>query len=347
MKALEKLHKVLAKEVCDAFVIAEVGQAHDGSLGQAMSFIAACAARGADAVKFQTHYSAEESSSNDKFRVNVFPQDATRQEYWRRMEFTPAQWELLAAHAAKHNVVFLSSPFSQKAVSVLDDLDCAAWKIASGELRNLPMLEMIMETGKPILISTGMSSWAEIDAVHDFTTGRPRVLFQCTTEYPSKPQSLGLNNISIFRERYGDCVIGLSDHSGEVYPSIAAYSLGARVFEVHVTWSKEMFGPDTSASLDFVQFAALTKALSDLATAEANPVDKDQLRKEKAELVSLFGRGVYARENVEAGQTITLDKMIFLKPISNVLAWDYKALLGKKAKIDISAGTPMQWEHFE
>ena len=237
MSNYQLLTRVLKQETEEPFIIAEIGQAHDGSLGQALSFIQASAKAGANAVKFQTHFADEESSKYDEFRVPVFPQDQTRQDYWRRMEFSISDWQMLASKAKELGLVFLSSPFSNKAVETLIRCNVPAWKIASGELFNYPMLDKILETNEPLLISTGMSSWDEIDQVVRYTAGRQRVLFQCTTEYPSKPENIGLNNIPTFKIKYPDTVIGLSDHSGEIYPSMSAYMLGARVFEVHVAWS--------------------------------------------------------------------------------------------------------------
>ena len=193
-------HQVLAKTTEKPFVIAEVGQAHDGSLGQALSFIDAASEAGANAVKFQTHFADEESSKYDDFRVRVFPQDSSRKDYWKRMEFSEQEWGLLAKRSQERGLLFLSSAFSNKAVEVLQNCEIEAWKIASGELFNYPMLDKILDTQAPLLISTGMSGWSEIDEIYRYTKGRERVIFQCTTEYPSKPQSIGINNIQILCE---------------------------------------------------------------------------------------------------------------------------------------------------
>ena len=213
--------------------------------------------------------------------MNAFPQDANRYEYWKRMEFSEDQWQILAKKAKELGILFLSSPFSIRAAEILEACDVTAWKIASGELENLPMIERLLETEKPLLVSTGLASWDEIDLFHKLTSGRDRVLFQCTTQYPSQPETWGLNNIETMRTRYPDCVIGLSDHSGEIYPALAAHSMGAVMFEVHVAWSKEMFGPDSSSSLDMAQMRQLVEGLNALSIAKNNPVDKNLLRKKK------------------------------------------------------------------
>ena len=333
--------EVVSGNTTTPFVIAEIGQAHEGSLGQALSYIEAVAEAGVNAVKFQTHIADEESSKYDEFRVRVFPQDKTRYDYWKRMEFTPSEWRVLAKRAKECGLVFLSSPFSNRAVDVLLDCDMEAWKIASGELQNYPMLDKILATKQPLLISTGMSSWQEIDEVYECTKGVERVFFQCTTAYPSKPENIGLNNIALFQNRYKDCIVGLSDHSGDIYPSMSAYIMGARVFEVHVAWSKSMFGPDTKASLTISQLKSLVEYLDRQNLLISSPVEKDEIRKEKSGLVSLFGRGIYAREDIEPGQTIECSKLAYLKPAKGVEAKHYKSVIGSVAKNRIMAGEPV------
>src|SRR6478735_7224173 len=138
-------------------IVGEVAQAHDGSLGLAHAFIDAIAAAGADAVKFQTHIAAAESTPGEPFRVKFSKQDATRYDYWKRMEFTPEQWQGLRDHALEKGLVFLSSAFSLAAVDLLEVLGMPAWKVGSGEIGTLPMLEKMARTGKPVLLSNGLA----------------------------------------------------------------------------------------------------------------------------------------------------------------------------------------------
>src|SRR5215813_11074319 len=144
-------------------IVGEVAQAHDGSLGLAHAFIDAIAAAGADAVKFQTHIAAAESTPDEPWRVKFSPQDASRYEYWKRMEFTEEQWCGLKRHADEKGLLFLSSPFSLEAVDLLERVGVAAWKIASGEVGNAPMMDRIVGTKWPVLLSSGMSPLNELD----------------------------------------------------------------------------------------------------------------------------------------------------------------------------------------
>src|SRR5690242_6804505 len=164
-------------------IIAEVAQAHDGSLGMAHAFIDAAARAGADAVKFQTHIAAAESSPQEPWRVKFSYQDASRYDYWKRMEFTEAQWVGLEQHAREKGLVFLSSPFSMQAVELLARVGVPAWKVGAGEVSNLPMLERLAATGKPVILSSGMSPWEEMDRAVEAVRRNCAVL-QCTTSYP-------------------------------------------------------------------------------------------------------------------------------------------------------------------
>lgn len=343
----EFLQRLLAGETEKPFVVAEIGQAHDGSLGQALNYIIAAAEAGANAVKFQTHFADEESSVYDDFRVRVFPQDATRKQYWQRMEFSEAQWKLLAKTANDNGLVFLSSPFSVKAVEILSETNMPAWKIASGELLNYPMLDKILETQKPLLISSGMSSWEELERLYQYTSGRQRVFFQCTTEYPSAPDNIGLNNIEIFKRKFPDVIVGLSDHSGETYPSLSAYIMGARIFEVHIAWSKQMFGPDTAASLTLSQLKSLIRDLNLQHETITSPVDKDVMRKNKNDLVNLFSRGIYAVCDMEPGHVISETDIKYLKPAIGISASEYRSIIGSTIAEKVNSGEPIKYDNIE
>ena len=239
-------------------IIAEVSQAHDGSLGMAHAFIDAAAAAGADAVKFQTHIAHAESTPAEPWRASFSSQDATRLDYWRRMEFRPEQWQGLREHAARRGLLFLSSPFSLEAVELLERLGVAGWKIASGEINHFALLDATAATGRPVMLSTGMSPLAEVDAAVERVRshGVPLAVLQCTSLYPCPPELVGLNLIPEFRARYG-CAVGLSDHSATIYPGLAAAALGIEVLEVHITLSREMFGPDVVASVTTAELRQL------------------------------------------------------------------------------------------
>jgi len=150
---------MLFKRAGECLVIAEIAQAHDGSLGAAHAYIDAVARTGADAIKFQTHIAQAESLPTEPWRVRFSLQDASRYDYWRRMEFTEEQWVGLALHAQERGLTFLSSPFSFRAAALLAKIGVPAWKVGAGEITNIPFLEMLARTGKPVLLSSGFASW--------------------------------------------------------------------------------------------------------------------------------------------------------------------------------------------
>src|SRR6056297_2390453 len=173
------------------FIIAEVGQAHEGSLGIAHSYIDALANTGVHAVKFQTHIADAESSIYEPFRKKFSYEDEKRIDYWRRMEFTPKQWKELKEHCEEKNLEFISSPFSNAAVDLLEDLNVSRYKIGSGEVTNLLILEKIARTGKPIILSSGMSSFDELDRVFDFLPNLKMKSPYCSVQLPipQKPKN--------------------------------------------------------------------------------------------------------------------------------------------------------------
>ncbi len=330
------------------FVIAEIAQAHDGSLGTAHAYIDAVAQTGADAIKFQTHLAASESSPDESFRVNTFPQDSTRYDYWRRMEFTPEQWRGLARHAAEKSLVFLSTPFSHEAVNLLDSIGVPAWKIGSGEVSNVSLLKHVAETTKPVLLSTGMSGWSEIDNAVDTVRAYSDnlAIFQCTTAYPCPPEKIGLNAIKLIKDRY-EHPVGLSDHSGTVYPSLAAVTLGASLIEVHTVFSKECFGPDVSSSVTTKELGRLVEGVRMIETAIGAPVDKDAIAEELSELKVLFGRSIYLRQGLPKGHVIAASDLILRKPGSGITQDQMEAVLGKKLRRSCPENQQLKFEDLE
>lgn len=329
-------------------VIGEVGQGHDGSLGIAHAFIDAIAAAGADAVKFQTHIAASESTPAEPFRVKFTQQDPTRYDYWKRMEFTEDQWRGLAQHADERGLLFLSSPFSTEAAELLLRVGVPMWKIASGELTNTPLIDRILHTRLPVLLSTGMSSLVEIDAVvkrvkaHD----SPFAVLQCTTAYPCPPEKVGLNLIPFFRNRY-DCPVGLSDHSGTIYPGLAAAALGIDVLEVHVTFTREMFGPDVAASVTAAELRQLVQGVRYIETVRANPVDKDAVAREMAPLRSVFTKSVVARMNLKAGTLLREEQLAAKKPGGGIPASRLQEMIGRRLRRDVLADQQLREDDLE
>lgn len=331
------------------FIIGEIAQAHDGSLGMAHAYIDAVANAGADAVKFQTHIAEAESSPQEPWRVKFSLQDETRFDYWRRMEFTPQQWTALKMHAEDRGLVFLSSPFSMQATDLLDRLGMAAWKVASGEINNQAMLKRMAATCKPVLLSSGMSPMEELDqAVATVrSSNSPLAVMQCTSSYPTPPEKIGLNLLSEYRERYL-CPVGLSDHSGGIYAGLAAVTLGASLLEVHVTMSREMFGPDVIASVTTDELSQLVKGVRFIESAQQNPVDKNALAEEFGGLRAIFMKSLFLAQDLEAGAEIQECHLLAKKPGTGIPAERIGEVLGKRLLVRRGKGWMLcreDWEH--
>lgn len=314
------------------FIIAEIAQAHDGSLGILHSYIDALAAAGVNAVKFQTHIAEAESSNKEPFRVNFSYEDKTRYDYWARMGFTKLQWHEIKAHCDEAGVEFMSSPFSQAAVDLLEEVEIKRYKIGSGEVTNFLMLEKICNTGKPIILSSGMSNYEELDQAVQFIEARGNDLsiLQCTTAYPTPPERLGLNVIGELKKRYPEHTIGLSEHTAELYACIAGVALGAEILEFHAVWDRRMFGPDAKSSLTIDEITQLVDQVRKLETTLANPIDKTDNSQYKT-LKGIFEKSLAINKDLPAGHTITFDDLEAKKPArEGIAASEFRAVLGRK-----------------
>ncbi|MCG3670043.1 N-acetylneuraminate synthase family protein [Aliarcobacter butzleri] len=312
------------------FIIAEIGQAHEGSLGILHSYINALADTGVDAIKFQTHIAEAESSEYEPFRVKFSYEDDTRYDYWKRMEFTLEQWKGIKKHCDEVGLEFISSPFSNMAVDWLEEVGVKKYKIGSGEVSNYLMLEKIAKTGKEIILSSGMSSFAELDDTINFLKqfGNKLSVLQCTTKYPTSAEDIGLNVINELKERY-ELPIGLSDHSSTIYPSLSAVSLGADILEFHVIFDKSMFGPDSKSSLTINEVKQLVEGVRFIEKSVENKIDKTDNSRFK-ELKNIFEKSLAVNKDLKAGDIITFDDLEAKKPSNyGISAKEYKKVLGK------------------
>jgi N,N'-diacetyllegionaminate synthase len=312
-------------------VVGEVALTHDGSLGQAHAFVDAIATAGADAVKFQTHIAAAESTPAEPFRVKFSRQDASRYDYWKRMEFTEEQWRGLATHCAERGVLFISSPFSLEAVDLLERVGQPLWKIASGEVSNTRLLDRVLQTGAPVVLSTGMSPLAETDAAVSRVKARqvPVGVLQCTTAYPCPPEKVGLNLLPVYRERYG-CWVGLSDHSATIYPGLAGAALGMDMLELHVTLSREMFGPDVIASVTTAELRQLVDGIRFIERMRQHPIDKDASARDTEPLRRLFTRSLVAARALPAGAVLAAGDLAIKKPGTGLPPSRFDDVVGRR-----------------
>lgn len=326
-------------------IIAEVAQAHDGSLGLAHCFIDAVAGTGADAIKFQTHIAESESTLDEQFRVKFSQQDETRFDYWKRMEFSKEQWAGLAEHAREKGLLFLSSPFSKDAVELLDEIGVGAWKIGSGEFWSDELLSLMLGTHKPLLISTGMSRWDEIHKIAQKLQNLdyPFALFQCTSRYPTPLDQVGLNVIGQLKQEI-NCPVGLSDHSGVVYPALAALSRGVNILEFHVTLSRRMFGPDVTSSLTIDDISHVVQMRDALWKMDNHPVNKDEMSEELSGIRDIFSKSVGLTHSLSMGMTIERKHICAKKPGTGIPVDRAEEVIGKVLKTNVNKNRLLAWE---
>lgn len=322
------------------FLIAEVGQAHEGSLGMALSYIDALAKAGVDAVKFQVHIAEAESSPQEPFRKKFSSQDKTRFDYWKRMQFSPEEWKLLKERCEERAVEFLASPFSNAAVDLLEEIGVERYKIGSGEVNNFLLLQKISETGKPLILSSGMSNFEELDATVNFLKDKniKYSILQCTTAYPTQPENYGLNVIRELKQRYR-VPVGYSDHSGSIEACIAATALGAEILEFHAVFDRRSFGPDASSSLEIDEIAQLVKAVRNIHRALQHPVDKSD-NSEYDALKNIFEKSLAVNKHLKKGHVLSFEDLEAKKPKSFGLeAAKFTEVIGRRLKRDL-----VQWE---
>lgn len=318
------------------FIIAEIGQAHDGSLGVAHSFIDALSGTGVDAIKFQVHIANAESSIHEKFRTKFSYQDKTRFDYWKRMEFTEEQWKGLKNHCDEKGIEFLASPFSIKAFEMLERLKVKRFKIGSGEAKNYLLLDRISTIKKPIILSTGLINDTDLEKTYSVLKNNncDFSFLQCTTSYPTKPEQWNLDGIKELKAKF-NVPVGFSDHSGDIYACLAATALGAEILEFHVAFDKRMFGPDSKSSLTINQVSSLVKGVKQISLSLNKPVKNKELEK----LENLFGKSLALNKALKNGNQIKMVDLETKKPAGyGICPTEYKNVIGKKLKTDLKEG---------
>ncbi|MCF2490264.1 N-acetylneuraminate synthase family protein [Dyadobacter sp. CY347] len=320
----------------DIYIMAEIGQAHEGSLGLAHSYIDALASSGVNAIKFQVHIAEAESSIYEPFRTIFSYEDLSRMDYWKRMEFSEEEWAGLKSHCELKNLDFVASPFSISALGLLKKIGASRIKIGSGEMSNLLLLSSAGNMATEIILSSGMSSFIELDNAVASVRGKCKLsLLQCTSSYPTGPHQWGLNVIPVLKDRF-QIPIGFSDHSGDIFACLAAAATGAEILEFHVTFDQRMFGPDSTSSINIDQVRHLVKGVRQIEVAMKYPVDKAD-SSDYATLKSIFGKSLAVNNNLDKGHILTLGDLEAKKPAGyGVSAAHYDTVVGRQLKRDLS-----------
>ena len=329
------------------FIIAEMSGNHNQSLDRALAIVDAAAAAGAHAVKLQTY-------TADTITLDVPDGDfyiSDEQNLWKgeslhrlyQQAYTPWEWHKpIFEHCRKQGIICFSTPFDETAVDFLESLDVPAYKIASFENVHLPLIRKVAATGKPLIISTGMASVAELDeAVRTARGGgcRNLILLKCTSTYPATPENSNLRTIPHLRELF-DVEVGLSDHTMGVGVSVAAVALGATVIEKHFTLCRADGGVDSSFSLEPAELVSLV-AETEQAWQALGLVSYGPTEREKASLQ--FRRSLYVAVDMKAGDLFTSDNLRIVRPGKGLPPKYYEMLLGRAVKENAKKGTPVNW----
>lgn len=327
-----------------ALLVAELSGNHNGSQERARELVRAAARAGADAVKLQT-YTADTITldvDNEYFRIESGPWAGRRLYDLYREASTPWDWHAeLFATAREEGLLCFSSPFDPTAVDVLEDLGCPCYKVASFEIVDIPLLERVAATGKPVIMSTGMANRSEIALAVDTLRGGgcPALcLLACVSAYPARAEDLKLRNIPWLADTY-DCPAGLSDHSAGHLAAVAAVAMGAVMVEKHLTLSRSDGGPDAGFSLEPEEFAALVSAVRTVETALAQGVVEGPGQAEAGNVT--FRKSLFVVRDLPAGHLLGDGDLRVVRPGHGLAPRHLPAVLGRRLATAKARGTPL------
>jgi N-acetylneuraminate synthase len=337
-----KLNKYIKHGFSKTYVIAEACDNHFGSIENALEMVKQAKLAGADAIKFQHHIAYEEmlkdSPMSDNFKEPLF-------DFLEKNALKLSDHKALMDYCAEIGIDYLCTPFSLKAAQELNDMGVFAFKIGSGELTDIPTLTEIAKMNKPMIISTGMSTFEEIDLTFNSITkiNNKLILFNTVSEYPPKYEDMNLRVINEMIDRY-NVVIGHSDHTPDNYTSFAAVALGAKLIEKHVTLDKKFEGPDQSVSIDFMDLYDLVQGIRKI---ELGLGDEKKIH-EKEEQIRLWAhRSIVAVKELEAGTIITRDMIWSKRPGNGIPSNQMDLLVGKKLKKRVFKNNQISWDDFQ
>lgn len=324
------------------FVIAEAGVNHNGDLSLALQMIKAAKGAGADAIKFQTFQTDALLSKNTPkadYQKRETGAGESQMEMLRNLELSYNQFRELKAAAEYLGILFLSTPFDCESIEFLDSLNMPLWKIPSGEITNLPYLERIANTKKPIILSTGMCELGEVeDAVNIFLlSGYNReqiTLLHCTTEYPAPPESVNLLAMDLLRQKFGTSV-GYSDHTEGIDIAIAAVARGAEVLEKHFTLSKTLQGPDHRASLSPDELRQMIKAVRNVELSLGNGEKRPSEQERKNRIAAR--KSIIAKCSIHKGEKLTEENITTKRPGNGINPMEWHNIIGTEAVRNFSA----------
>lgn len=322
------------------FIIAEAADNHLGNLNTAREMALQAKLAGADAIKYQHHLPDDEMLKeipmSDNFEEPLY-------EFLIKHALTLDQHKQLKKFCDDIGILYMCTPFSYKAAEELSEIGIESFKIGSGEMTDLPSLKKIADIGHPMILSTGMSTYDEIDEVYQTIKkkGIDFALMNCVSEYPPMYEDMNLKTILYMLEKYPDIVIGHSDHSPDLYTSFAAVALGAKIIEKHIILNKTQRGPDQSVSIDMMDLRNLVDGIRKIEMALGG---EKKIHDREAQIRKWAHRSIVTIKNIKQNQTLTLDNIWTKRPGIGIPSKLIDEVLGKKAKRDIPANYLIKWE---
>ncbi len=331
------------------FIIAEAGVNHDGDPAKARQLVAAAAAAGADAVKFQT-FTAEGlvTRTAPKARYQRLATDPGESQYemLRRLELSAEAHAALFQCCGEEGIIFLSSPFDRESCDLLETLGAAAYKIGSGELTNHPLLAHAAAKGRPLIISTGMATLNEVEAavtaVETRSASRPALL-HCVSEYPAPPSHVNLRAMRTLADRF-NVPTGYSDHTTGIEVALAAAALGACIIEKHITLDRSAPGPDHAASLDPLEFKELVAGIRKVESALGNGIKRPTPK--EGEIAAVARKSLVAATDLSPGTPVTGGMIAIKRPGTGLPPSMKESLMGRRVGIPVKKGTLITMEMF-
>ena len=327
------------------FIIAEMSGNHNQSLDRALAILEAAAAAGAHALKLQT-YTADTITMRGAYTIGDKNSLWAGRELYElyQMAYTPWEWHApIFMRARELGMIPFSSPFDETAVDFLESLNVPLYKIASFENTHHPLLRKVAATGKPVIMSTGVSSFKDIGESVDVLRKagcEELILLKCTSTYPATPENTNLNTIPFMRETF-TCEVGLSDHTMGIGVSVAAVGLGARVIEKHFTLSRADGGVDSAFSMEPAELTTLVEETRRAYLALGGIQTEVQPAEEKSRL---YKRSIYVATDIKSGDELTTNNLRIIRPALGLAPKHWEEVLGKKASADITSGTPLSWD---
>ncbi len=331
------------------FIIAELSANHNGSLETALETIRAAKRAGADAIKLQT-YTADsitiDSDEEDFIIKGTIWEGQNLYKLYQQAQ-TPYEWhEALFDTARKEGLVCFSSPFDRPGVDLLESLETPAYKVASFEITDIPLIEYIASKGKPVILSTGIAEMEDIELALDACRrmgNNDLALLKCTSSYPAPVEEANMSMVRDFKDRF-DIISGLSDHTMGTTVPVVATCFGAKIIEKHFILDRSVGGPDASFSLNEKEFAEMVKVVreTEKAIGKVNYSLTEKQLKGKD-----FSRSLYVVEDIKRGETITEANVRSIRPGFGLHPKHLKELIGKEVNLDLSSGTPLSLDHIK